>query len=55
MLVSDLDFVALNNEHIFFMRWPQTRVKIVGAMGVSCEWYHQRKNTYGLGCGLVYN
>ena len=36
MLLSDLEFVALNNEHIFFTRWHQTRVKIVGAMEVSC-------------------
>ena len=36
MRLSDSDYVALNNEHIFFMRWHQTRVKIVGAMEVSC-------------------
>ena len=35
MLLSDVH-VALNNEHIFFMRWHHTRVKIVGAMEVSC-------------------
>ena len=37
MLLSDLDFVALNNEHIF-MGWHQTRVKRVGAMDVSCKY-----------------
>ena len=37
VMLSDLDFVALNNEHTFFIRWHQTRVKIVGAMEVSCE------------------
>ena len=26
ILLSDLDFVALNNEHIFLKRWHQTRV-----------------------------
>ena len=36
MLLSDLDFAALNNEHIFFMRWHQTRFKIVGAVEVLC-------------------
>ena len=35
MVLSDLDFVALNNEDIFF-RWHQTRVKIVGVMEVLC-------------------
>ena len=37
VMLSDLDFVAPNNEHIFFMRWHQTRVKTVGAMGVSYD------------------
>ena len=26
ILLSDLDFVALDNEHKFMMRWQQTRV-----------------------------
>ena len=26
IMLSDLDFVALSNEHIFLMRWHQTRV-----------------------------
>ena len=34
ILLSDLDFVALNTEHIF-LRWRQALAKIVGAMEVS--------------------
>ena len=50
MLLSDVDFVALNNSHICLMRWHQFRVE-VRAME------DQRKNTYGLGCGvrLIFN
>ena len=52
ILLSDLDFGALNNEHIFLLRWHQTRVNKVGATEVPK--YHQPKNADGSGCGLVY-
>ena len=56
ILLSDLDFVALDNEHIFMMRWHQTRVNINSKRdGSIITSPAQKYISYGLGCGLLYN
>ena len=54
ILLSDLDFVALDNEHIYMMRWNQTRLsnRRDGSIIMSPA---QKYISYGLGCGSVYN
>ena len=56
ILLSDLDFVALDNEDIFMMKWHQIRVKSRrdGSIILSVS-PAQKYISYGLGCGLVYN
>ena len=50
ILLSDLDSVALNDEHIFLMRWNQTRVNSRRDGSIV---YHQHKHTYGLCCRSI--
>ena len=62
ILLSDLDFVALGNEHIFMMRWYQTRVnsRRDGSITISPaqEYIRVIKCSYqshGLVCEMVNN
>ena len=56
ILLSDLDFVALDNEHMFMTRWHQTRVNINSRRDESIIISPAQKYmSYGLGCGLVFN
>ena len=53
ILLSDLDFVSVDNEHKFMMRWHQARVnRRDGSIIISIA---QKCISYGLVCGLVYN
>ena len=55
-MLSDLDFFALDHEHMFMMRWHQTRVSIncrrYGSIVISPA---QKYVSYGLDCGLVHD
>ena len=55
-MLSDLDFFALDHEHMFMMRWHQTRVNINSRRdGSTIISPAQKYVSYGLGCGLVYD
>ena len=51
VLLSDFDFVALINEHIFSMRWHHTRVNSKRDGSIS----NKKHTRCGLGYGFVYN
>ena len=61
ILLPGLDFVTLGNEHIFMMRWHQTRASSRRDRSITSlaqEYKRMIKNTYdlhGLGWGLVNN